>query len=188
MNKRAIVIIVCLILAILIVAGAAAMLNRNPSEPDETVEPGSVTVGQSDFPQETESDTTISGKPTAPVVDLEDGYEVYLDEEIIAEITYMEQKGEEDTVNEILDWIILLINRFAGNGYSPEAIRQVQRFYYLFRNEIMQEDFNTVCVRIEQCIPEEGANQDSFARTVEKAFGWESGNDYSYVFAAEEMA
>ena len=44
MNKRAIVIIVCLILAIMIVAGAAAMLNRNPSEPDETVESGSVTV------------------------------------------------------------------------------------------------------------------------------------------------
>lgn len=192
MSKRIGLIAVSAALVVSVIIGALIMLKlgdpeRTPISDGTTPAEGS----KSDDTQETESgsdgDTAVPEILPTPIVEIEDGYEIYFDQDVIAVLTDMEQKGEEDEVNQILDWIILLINRFGGNGYSPLAIQQVQRFYFIFRDEIMQEEFETVCGKLEQCIPVDGAEQSGFALTVEAVFGWENGKNYTYVFRTEAI-
>lgn len=192
MSNRIALIVGSVVLVISVVIGALIVLK--PDDPEQTPISDETTPAEGSQPDDTRNpepepdrDTTAPEILPTPIVEIEDGYEIYFDQEIIAELTDMEQKGEEDAVNQILDWIILLINRFGSNGYSPLAIQQVQRFYYMFRDGMMQEEFEMVCERIEQCIPVDGAEQSGFASTVETVFGWESGKDYAYVFRTEAI-
>lgn len=134
----------------------------------------------------TEEITEPQTEPTShPVIDLDEGNEVYLDSNVVAALTEMEAEGEEDLVNAILDGEILLINHFVKEGYSQKAICQIQRFYYDFYDQLKAEQIETVIEKLTVCIPIEGAILDGFAQAVQAAFGWGAAFDFSYVIDVE---
>ena len=134
---------------------------------------------------EVEYDTKLSSKP---IIDLDEGNEVYLESGVIAVLTEMEAEGQEVLVNEILDGEILLINHFVRLGYSQVAIHQMQRFYYDFFDQLRGVSIDTVIEQIAACIPQNGASLEGFAQLVQATFGWGGEWSYAYVIYGEESA
>lgn len=122
-----------------------------------------------------------------PVIDLDDGNEIYFDSDVIACLTEMEAEGEEeeDLVNAILDGEIQLINHFAKQGYRRRAICQAQRFYYDYYETLQAAPIETVIQKLTLFIPPNGAILDGFSETVQAVFGWGENFDYSYVIDVE---
>ena len=120
-----------------------------------------------------------------PVIDLDDGNEIYYDSDVIACLTEMDAEGEEDLVNAILDGEIQLINHFVKQGYRRRAICQAQRFYYDYYETLQVAPIETVIQKLTLLIPPNGAILDGFAETVQAVFGWGENFDYSYVIDVE---
>lgn len=132
-------------------------------------------------------DVTVSTTPTSrPIIDLEEGNELYLDVTVIEALTNMEAEGEEELVNAILDGEIMLINYFVKAGYEKKAICQIQRFYYDFYDQLQELEIEDVIEKVSFCIPAEGATLDGFANTVQSLFGWGGEWDFDYVIGLEE--
>lgn len=130
--------------------------------------------------------TTPDTEPISrPVIDLDEGNEVYLDASVVEVLTNMESEGEEDLVNAILDGEITLINHFVKTGYSKKAICQIQRFYYDFYDQLKEEPIETTITKVGLCIPTEGATFEGFADTVQTVFGWGREWNYDYVIGTE---
>ncbi len=132
---------------------------------------------------ETEDVSLETGRK--PVIDLEDGKEVYLDSSVILLLSQAEAAGDEDRVNAVLDWILLLVDRFSEMDYEIEAVRQVQRLFYLYREPCMTQDFDTVAEKLARCIPSGGASREGFSETVSDVFGSAYDLPVSFVFDGE---
>ena len=120
-----------------------------------------------------------------PVPELDEGNEIYLDADVIGKLSVLEESGEEDLVNAILDGEILLINHFVRKDYSAYALCQIQRFYFAFYDNLKNESFDVLARKMEQCIGNSGAEIDGFAEQVSSVFGWITGQNYFYVFESE---
>ena len=120
-----------------------------------------------------------------PVIDLDDGNEIYFDNDVIACLTEMDAEGEENLVNAILDGEIQLINHFVKQGYRRRAICQAQRFYYDYYETLQAAPIETVIQKLTLFIPPNGAILDGFAETVQAVYGWGENFDYSYVIDVE---
>ena len=193
MHNRVAIIIISVILVLATIGGVVVMLiprksdnpvGTEPSKNTETKQSGDSTT---EPPEETKK-TELTSPPEGhtPIPDLDEGNEIYLDMDVVSKLQQMEDNGDEDEVNAILDTMLLLINEFVDRGYSKLAISHVQRFYFSFRTEIGTMDFNTLCDKIGICIGESGASEENFINTVQEQFG--TIKDFDYVFDVEVNA
>lgn len=186
-NPKIMFAVIAVILALCVVALLVYWVTKAPQEEPNgmgttSIEPPIEAITE---PQ-TEPTTTPDTEPTfRPIIDLDEGNEIYLDSHVIAALTEMEAEGEEDLVNAILDGEILLINHFVKAGYNQKAICQIQRFYYDFYDQLKAEPIEAVIEKLTACIPKDGATLDGFAQTVQVVFGWSAEFDFSYVIDVE---
>ena len=130
-------------------------------------------------------DETLDTTPK-PIPELDEGNEIYLDADVIARLTEMELYGEEDLVNAILDGEMVLINSFVEKEYSLRALRQAQRFYFHFYDELKDESIEDVVNKLTSCVTSEGVFEDAFPTDVQRLFGFAADTDYSYIFDMED--
>ncbi len=191
LNNRPIVafLIVTLIAALVVCGIFLFRRDKEPDTPDipDVSEPSETTTPNTDEPNETVKveDETKPGISPTPFVDIEEGNEIYFDADVVAMLELLHEEGDEDLVNDMLDWISGFINYFASKGYSHTAICQVQRLFLITTEDMMKLDFEIACLNITRCIPSTGANESTFENDVFKAFEWTTPYDYSYVFEAE---
>ena len=183
-NKKVILIAVAVMIAIVLTAILLFWLYRgNLNEPEDTDNHTTDTSSPIEQnPADPEDDWAIlPDGPVREVPDLDDGNEDYLDMNVIAKLEEME-KEDEDTVDAMLDGLILLINHFVEKDYSYRAICQIQRFYFEFYFKLTDIPIETVIEKLTECVPAEGAVSNGFSIYVENLFGWEPGEDFSYIF------
>ena len=193
MNKRIVVTIVCIVLALATVAGVViAIIPRNNGKPTETESSQESSFEQTSDEGEKESAeetkrTELTSPPEGhtPIPDLNVGNEIYLDMDVVEKLQDMENEGKEYEVNVILDTMLLLINEFVDRDYSALAICQIQRFYFEFFEDVKDVDFDTLCDRLAECISSNGLDEDEFARKVSEQFGIDKNADFGYVYSEE---
>ena len=192
MNKKIVVTIICIVLALASIAGVViAIIPRNNDETIETedIQKAEETSYESDTSiTETEGrkeELTSPPEGHTPIPDLDEGNEMYLDMDVVEKLQAMENEGKEYEVNLILDTMLLLINEFVDREYSALAICQVQRFYFEFFENIGDVEFDTLCDRLAECISSNGINADEFTKKVCEEFGFDENTDFSYVYSAE---
>ncbi len=121
---------------------------------------------------------------SVPQESLNNGNQVFLDQMVVDELKSMADQPNIDREKiELSQWIIRLINRYAQNEYSLKALRQIQRFFFLWYEDIIQLGFEKFCVMIEDCIPPDGAESEGFDEIVEIFFGWSRFRNYAYIFS-----
>ena len=125
MNKKIVVTIICIILALASIAGVViAIIPRNNDETIETedIQKAEETSYESDTSiTETErrkEELTSPPEGHTPIPDLDEGNEMYLDMDVVEKLQAMENEGKEYEVNLILDTMLLLINEFVDREYS----------------------------------------------------------------------
>ena len=186
--------------AVIAVSIAITAMSCKPRT-EEKQQPSDTTVAEPD----SSTDTPVTSEPDTPpekgtalpieniedwfvpkpVPELDEGNEIYLDADVIGKLTVLDENGEEDLVNAILDGEILLINHFVRQGYSEKALSQIQRFYFSFYDKLKIEDFDLLAEKFGQCIGSTGTGMNGFADRVSAVFEWTSEQDYSYVFESE---
>ena len=193
MNKKIVVTIICIILALASIAGVViAIIPKNNEEAVETEgsNESSADIASDDTDKEVTEDSKSSELTSppeghTPIPDLNDGNEIYLDTDVIDKLQQLEDAGMDDEVNLILDTMLLLINEFVDREYSALAICQIQRFYFEFFEEIGDIEFDTLCDKLADCISSNGLDSDEFARNACDKFGLNENTDFSYVYSAE---
>lgn len=184
-NPKMIVAVLTVIFVFCIVAVRMYLLPKEQQEEPNGTDP-TVTEPHTEVMTEPQTESVTTPEPTSrPVIDLDEGNEIYLDGDVVAALTQMEAEGEEDLVNAILDGEILLINHFVKAGYTKEAICQIQRFYYDFYDQLKAEPMENVIENLTACIPTEGAIFDGFADRVQAVFGWGGEWIFDYVIDGE---
>lgn len=192
---------ICMMLwAVIAVSIAITAMSCKPRT-EEKQQPSDTTVAEPD----SSTDTPVSSEPDTPpekgtalpieniedwfvpkpVPELDEGNEIYLDADVIGKLTVLDENGEEDLVNAILDGEILLINHFVRQGYSEKALSQIQRFYFSFYDKLKNEDSDVLAEKISQCIGADGADPASFPSDICRIFGWDKNPDMTYVFESE---
>lgn len=192
MNKKIVVTIICIVLALASIAGVViAIIPRNNDEPIETedTQKAEGTSYESDTniteTEEIKEELTSPPEGHTPIPDLNDGNEIYLDMDVVEKLQAMENEGKEYEVNLILDTMLLLINEFVDRDYSALAICQIQRFYFEFFEETGDIEFDMLCDKLAECISSNGLNADEFSRNACDKFGLNENTDFSYVYSAE---
>lgn len=138
-------------------------------------------TGEATEIQQQPEDETLDTTPK-PIPELDEGNEIYLDADVIARLTEMELYGEEDLVNAILDGEMVIINSFVNKEYSLRAVRQAQRFYFHFYDELKDEKVEDVINKLTSCFTSEGVFEDTFPTDAQRLFGFDVDADYSYIF------
>ena len=184
-NPKTIVAVIAVILALCVVALLVYWVTKEPQKEPNGTDPA-VTDTPTEEMTEPQTESVTTPEPTSrPVIDLDEGNEIYLDASVVEVLTKMEAEGEEDLVNAILDGEILLINHFVKAGYTQAAICQIQRFYYDFYDQLKVEPIDAVIEKLTACIQQHGATLDGFAQAVQAAFGWGKEWNYDYVIGTE---
>lgn len=139
-----------------------------------------------------------------PVIEFDEGNEVYFDESIIPYLERMDKGvpavGEdgnyylyddgavvydhsgEKKLEAVLDNIILLINHFTKEEYSMDAMHQIQRFYVEYHDSLGDVPFSEMSTKIAKCFPKEGADPETLNQTVIEVFGYNRGDECAFVF------
>ena len=198
MHNRIAIIIICIILVAVILAGTVVMLITPNSETENDTKTLKTTTPNEDKELDCTSDNlyddirqpdlTSPLEGHKPVPDLNDGNEIYLDMDVVAKLQEIEDAGDDDLVNMILDTMFLLINEFVEREYSVLAVSQIQRFYFSYRSEIGNMEFSELCNKIGVCVESDGVNTNTFASKVEINFGFGANTDFSYIYNAEVVA
>lgn len=184
-NPKIMFAVFAVIFALCVVALLVYWVTKEPSE-EPNIADTTVTEPPTEAITEPQNEPVTTPEQTSrPVIDLDEGNEIYLDSNVVAALTQMESEGEEDLVNAILDGEILLINHFVKAGYTKEAICQIQRFYYDFYDQLKVEPMEAVIEKLTACISSEGATLEGFADTVQTVFGWGREWNYDYVIGTE---
>ncbi len=140
------------------------------------------TVNRDDYVFDDGRETAVA----TPIITFDEGNEIYMDMDVAARLEAMEKTEGDKRVNKILDTIIQLINKFAAQGYSSKAIKQIQRFYFVCYEQLQSYDFDTVRSKIESLISKNGADSTDFANRAQELFGIAPSTDYSYIFEVSE--
>ena len=131
MNNKLIIAIVAIILVIGLVAGGVLIITNKDNQSENQDNIDSTMSPDIDVPNDTikVEDETIPGVSPTPFVDIAEGNEIYFDADVVEKLSLLHEKGDEDHVNGMLDWISGFINYFASKGYSHTAICQIQRLF-----------------------------------------------------------
>ena len=145
-----------------------------------------------------------------PVIEFDEGNEVFLDMSLVPYLERMEfgtpavdengnyyfdvdgdieyNADEEKHIEGVLDNLITLINHFAKEEYSMDASHQIQRFYVMYYDRLTGYDYDTLIGKLTQCFPKEGADSETLGDTVLNVFGISSGDGCAFVFSPIEVA
>ena len=94
---------------------------------------------------------------------------------------YYENKSELDYSNYKQN-LIVIINALADEGYTKEAILQVQKFYFQFAESLTRYDKETMFIKLKQCFPRTGTNQQSLTDNASSVFGIMGGDGFKSIF------
>ncbi len=206
LNNRFFIIIVIVIGLLVGAIGCVIIAVRNNDKaPDETIT--DVSSGTSDDPNHDDRFEHIVGEP---VIEFDDGSEVYFDESLTAYLNRMEfgapatdadgnyyfdkdgdivyDLSEEKNLEWVLDNLITLINHFAKEQYSMDASHQIQRFYVIYYDRLTDLNFEDLVAKLKVCFPSEGANAETLGETVLNTFGIGSSDDCAFVFKPIQVA
>ena len=201
MHNKITMVIVALVLVAASVIGAVFVFGGNTdTPPTETTATQATTNGGLHFDH-------VTGDA---VIDFDDGNEKYLDTSLVAYLERMEkgipsvdengnyycdENGEimydtskEKDLEPVLDNLILLINHFAKEQYSVDAIWQIQRFYVQYYDRFGGAYFGELAEKLSVCFPRGGADADTLADTVQRVFGFSRGDGFAFVFKPFEVA
>lgn len=145
-----------------------------------------------------------------PVIDFDEGNEVFLDMSLLSYLERMEfgtpavdedgnyyfdvdgdieyNADEEKHVEGVLDNLITLINHFAKEEYSMEASHQIQRFYVTYYDRFLETKYEDLVANIAECFPKEGADPETLPETILEVFGFSRGDEFAFVFSPIEVA
>ena len=145
-----------------------------------------------------------------PVIDFDEGNEVFLDMSLLSYLERMEfgtpavdedgnyyfdidgdieyNADEEKHVEGVLDNLITLINHFAKEEYSMEASHQIQRFYVTYYDRFLETKYEELVANITECFPKEGADPVTLPETMLEVFGFSRGDEFAFVFSPIEVA
>ena len=166
-GNKIIIISIAVIAVITLTVLFVCLFSTNKENDTHSAESGE--TGEATEIQQQSEDDTLDTTPK-PIPELDEGNEIYLDSDVIAKLTEMELYGEEDLVNAILDGEMVLINSFVNKGYSLRAVRQAQRFYFHFYDDLKNESIESVVGKLTACFTTEGVFEDSFATDAQRLF------------------
>ncbi|MBQ7293237.1 MAG: hypothetical protein IJW79_05800 [Clostridia bacterium] len=201
MHNKITMVIVALVLVAASVIGAVFVFGRNTDTlPTETTAIQATTNGGLHFDH-------VTGDA---VIDFDDGNEKYLDTSLVAYLERMEkgipsvdengnyycdENGEimydtskEKDLEPVLDNLILLINHFAKEQYSVDALWQIQRFYVQYYDRFGGASFAELAEKLSVCFPIGGADAETLSDTVQRVFGFSRGDGFAFVFSPFEVA
>ena len=201
MHNKITIVIVSLVLVAASVIGAVFIFGGNTDTP-----PAETTATQATTNDGLHFDH-ITGDA---VIDFDEGNEKYLDTSLIVYLERMEkgvpavdengnyycdENGEliydtskEKDLEPVLDNLILLINHFAKEQYSVDAIWQIQRFYVQYYDRFGGASFAELTEKISACFPRGGADAETLADTIQSVFGFSRGDGFAFVFKPFEVA
>lgn len=192
MNNRVAIIIISVILVLATIGGVVVMLIPKNTEPPVDTEPPKDTEANNPGdsttePPESTKRPELTSPPEGhkPIPDLDEGNEVYLDMDVVSKLQEMEDAGNNDEVNVILDTMLLLINEFVDREYSSLAVAQIQRFYFTYRTDIGDIEFDILCDKIRECVSASGVDANDFSSKVQLHFGFGTNTDFSYIYNVE---
>lgn len=200
-NNKLPIIIVSVVFVFSMVVGGIYLLSRN-KEPDEP--------NNTDPVETTNPDDDIHHTIGDPVIEFDEGNEVYLDESLIPYLERMENGvpavddngnyyfyddgelvynySQEKNLEGVLDNLILLINHFAKAEYSMDASHQIQRFYVEYHDRFVEVPFEEMANKIAECFPQGGADPEKLNDKIIEVFGYNRGDNCAFVFAPLEVA
>ena len=201
MHNKITIIIVSLVLVAASVIGAVFVFGGNADTlPTETTATQATTNGGLHFDH-------VTGDA---VIDFDEGKEKYLDTSLVAYLERMEkgvpavdengnyycdENGEimydtskEKDLEPVLDNLILLINHFAEEQYSVDALCQIQRFYVQYYDRFGGASFAELAEKLSVCFPRGGADAETLSDTVQRVFGFSRGDGFAFVFKPFEVA
>ena len=145
-----------------------------------------------------------------PVIEFDEGNEVFLDMSLVPYLERMEfgtpavdkngnyyfdvdgdieyNADEEKHIEGVLDNLITLINHFAKEEYSIEASHQIQRFYVTYYDRFLETKYEDLVANIAKCFPKEGADPEVLPETIREVFGFNRGDAFAFVFNPIEVA
>ena len=182
-GNKIIIISIAVIAVITLTVLFVCLFSTNKENDTHSAE--SEETGEATEIQQQPEDETLDTTPK-PIPELDEGNEIYLDADVIARLSEMELYGEEDLVNAILDGEMVLVNSFVNKGYSLRAVRQAQRFYFHFYDDLKNEGIESVVGKLTACFTTEGVFENSFSADAERLFGFAADTDYSYIFDMED--
>ena len=201
MRNKITMVIVSLVLVAASVIGAVFIFGGNADiPPTETTATQATTNGGLHFDH-------VTGDA---VIDFDDGNEKYLDTSLVAYLERMEKgvpavdengnyyydengglvydTSKEKDLEPVLDNLILLINHFAKEQYSADALWQIQRFYVQYYDRFGGASFDELAEKVSACFPRGGADAETLADTVLSVFGFSRGDGFAFVFKPFEVA
>ncbi len=200
LNNRFFIIIVIIIgLLAGVIGGVILAIRNNNDEPDDTI-----TDVPSDTTNAPNHDNRFEHIVGEPVVEFDEGAEIYFDESLVAYLNRMEfgvpatdedgnyycdndgdivyDQSEEKNLEWVLDNLITLVNHFAKEEYSMDASHQIQRFYVTYYERLKDLSYDELVEKLSICFPTGGANAETLGDTVLETFGISSGDNCAFVF------
>ena len=206
-NKKIIIVIIFIIILISISIGGVLMFaNREESVPIDDASQND-TNGGANVVEPSYRFEHISGDS---VIEFDEGREIYLDASIVEYLSrielgvpamnedgnyYIDADGDivydlstEKHLEGVLDNLITIINYFAKEGYSIDASHQIQRFYVSYYDRFIGMSYDELISGIIKCFPKDGADPKNLSDTILNVFGFNSGDEFAFVFEPMRIA
>ena len=208
MKNKSRIIVLCLVAVLLFggIAGTVVAVFNRDEEPDETP---TETIDNGTG-EENPDDNRFEHIQGQPVIEFDEGSEIYLDPSIVPYLERMESgvpaidengnyyfdadgdivydMSEEQNLEWVLDNLITLINHFAKEEYSMDASHQIQRFYVMYYDRLTDLSYNELVSKLTECFPTGGADAETLGDTVLNVFGISSGDECAFVFLPVSVA
>jgi len=206
-NKKIIIVIIFIIILISIsICGVLMFANREESVPIDDASQNDTNDGESVVEPNYRFEH-ISGDS---VIEFDEGSEIYLDASIVEYLSrielgvpamnedgnyYIDADGDivydlstEKHLEGVLDNLITIINYFAKEGYSIDASHQIQRFYVSYYDRFIGMSYDELISGIIKCFPKDGADPKNLSDTILNVFGFNSGDEFAFVFEPMRIA
>lgn len=210
LNNRMLIPVIIIPLVVALIVGLFFVFRADePKDPVQTDPPIDTTEPSGDTIV-IEPDYRFEHTIGDPVVDFDEGNEVFLDMSLLSYLERMEfgtpavdedgnyyfdvdgdieyNADEEKHVEGVLDNLITLINHFAKEEYSMEASHQIQRFYVTYYDRFLETKYEDLVANIAECFPKEGADPETLPETMLEVFGFSRGDEFAFVFSPIEVA
>ena len=207
LNNRCIIPAIIILLIVALTISLYYIFREDAEQEDEQTEPADTTADDTIVIEPDYRFEHIQGQP---VIEFDEGAEVFLDQSIIPYLERMEtgvpainengnytldsdgeivyDMSEEKNLEWVLDNLITLINHFAKEEYSMDASHQIQRFYVMYYDRLTDLSYDELIMKMTESFPKEGADAETLGDTVLNVFGISSGDDCAFVFSPIEVA
>ena len=207
LNNRCIIPAIIILLIVALTVGLYYIFREDAEQEDEQTEPSDTTADDTIVIEPDYRFEHIQGQP---VIEFDEGSEIYLDPSIVPYLERMESgvpaidengnyyfdadgdivydMSEEQNLEWVLDNLITLINHFAKEEYSMDASHQIQRFYVMYYDRLTELSYEELIKKITECFPTGGADAETLGDTVLNVFGISSGDGCAFVFSPIEVA